>query len=306
MNDYAKTIKDIFQKNKLPNIDNIEEIKSGKVNKIFSVNDKFVIKFALQPGRGFDKEAIVLDQIKGIPLAPLIAVEEKYIIQEKLKGTNMAYVWPELNDIEKENLFSQLVEIFKIMHSHHYPVYGDLINKENQFSTWRQCFGKHFQDATNCAVKSGFVSNEIIEKIKNYYQNNIHVLDDEILKPSFCHTDLIFSNILVDNGKISGILDFDLSLSAPFDFEFEIPLSFFKLPQFFMPDNVKNKYQKPLTECFVWLKKYYSEIYQIKNITKRLDLYSVAGNMFMIYLCDIFGYDNSMKQSILQNLLSTL
>ncbi len=54
-----------------------------------------------------------------------------------------------------------------------------------------------------------------IEMAVNYFEENKQVLEESV--PALIHGDLTMVNILVDQGKISAILDFEYSMQAPID-----------------------------------------------------------------------------------------
>jgi len=307
-----RKINKVFKHHKLGRVDKAVKLKGGRVNPVYIVNSKYVIKFdALK--RGFDKENYVLNRFKNMPLAKVMAydasrkvVPEEYIVQTKLQGKNLSFIWPSLKESEREKIFKNLIKILKKFHKKNYGFYGDFQLKKKQQTKWSDFYARHFKKAIGLAQETKLIDKELFGLIKSFYNLNQKFLDQPKIKACFCHNDLHFANILVEKGKITGILDFDLSLAAPIDFEFEILTCFLKQPDFFVADELKKKYTKPLSSCYRWLRENYKELYEIPNIKERMSLYSIAGDMEMLWLCDKFGYGQRVKNVILTRLEETL
>ena len=305
-------IKKIFQDQQLENVTQVVKLSGGRVNPVYIVNDQYVIKFdALK--RGFNKESFILKTFKKLPLPKLLAhdaslrlIPQEYIIQTKLEGENLSFVWPNLNKLDQENIFKNLITILKMFHARSYGFYGDIFSKSQQFKKWSNFFAFQYKKAVGLARQTGLINKSLFRSIDSFYNKNLIFLDQPTIKPCFCHNDLHFANILVNRNKISGILDFDLALAAPFDFEFNILCCFFRQPSFFVADELKTKYSQPLKHCFAWLKKYYQELYAIPNIRERMCLYSMVGDLEMLWLCGKFKYGPDVKKIILNRLKQTV
>lgn len=305
-------IRKIFQYQQLGNVVQLVKTKGGRVNPVYVVNNKYVVKFdALK--RGFNKESFILKTFKKLPLPKLLAydaslriIPKEYIIQTKLEGENLSFVWPSLKELEKENIFKDLIKILKRFHARPYSFYGDIFSKTQHYKKWSNFFTDHYKNAVGLAKQTGLINKTLLRSIDSFYKKNLIFLDQPAIKPCFCHNDLHFANILVQGDKISGILDFDLALAAPFDFEFNILSCFFQQPSFFVADELKTKYAKPLKSCFKWLKKYYKELDEIPHIGERMSLYSVVGDLEMLWLCGKFKYGQGVKEIIINRLKQTV
>lgn len=247
-------IKTIFDYHNLGQIKEIKELKGGFINKVFLVNNEYVIKFSSKR-KEFYKEDYILRNFSSLPIANYVIydnsseiVPEEYIIETKLEGENLGALWPSLTEIQKEQIFEEYILTLKKFHSYNFDFYGSVVLDGEHFDKWSSCFNQRYNHACNLARQTDLMSADLFKLIDSYYYANKQYLD-KCSKPSFCHNDLHFGNILVSGEKITGILDFDLSNAAPIDAEFDIPICFFKQPSFFMINEVKMHYKKPLENC---------------------------------------------------------
>lgn len=163
-----------------------------------------------------------------------------YMIQEKLLGTELR-TSISLQTISEKDL---LIIIEKLgaylgeLHSIKFDFFGDFAHSDiaitsqeglkrdkfwnNQFLDWRSCFKAFCYDNLNWVDTSSFPQyrKKIISKIE-YYSKKVSNTESAC----FVHSDIQPSNILIDENKITGIIDFEWSFAGSASFEFALVLA---------------------------------------------------------------------------------
>ncbi len=296
----------------LKKIRTLRELEGGKWGNKFLIDDDLIVKLNPNDSDEFSKENFILSRFQTLPVPRLIKydnsrtlIPEEYIIESRLEGTNLSLVWPDMNEEEREGIFKDLIRILKQFHKTRFDFYGDFVDKSKRYAKWSDFIEDRYNTNKRLAREMKILDEKDFSIIHDFYLQNKEYLTSEI-RPCFCHGDVHFNNILVAGGKITGILDFDLSQAAPLDYEFDLPICFFRQPTFFLDDKLNNRYTKPLKKCEIWLRKYYPSLFEISHIKERLGLYSVLSDLKMLWLCKPFGYGDDVKKIIKNRILETV
>jgi len=155
------------------------------------------------------------------------------MIQEKASGRDFreAILSGALSESEVLDLISKTGSYLGEMHSVKFDFFGDILpihkNKQNknsyfwgkQFPDWQACFIAFCKDILNWVDTESFPQyrKKINEKILEYAN-----LYPDYTKASFIHSDIQPSNIIIDNKKISAIIDFEWAFAGSPSFEYSI------------------------------------------------------------------------------------
>ncbi len=251
-----KIVHDIIAHN-FPNetINSILEIKRSFINPVFDI--------ALSDGQNYilrinnphwpDKQkrevkALKLAQEKTsvpIPKTVLFDSNQKlipydYMIQEKAPGMelNTAITSGQLIENQLEKIIEQLASYLGELHSIKFDFFGDFSQKESnsikqevterdrlwgsKYADWQSCFKAFCFDNLNWVDTSSFpnMRKPLIKKIDEFSKS--------IPQPEtacFVHSDIQPTNILVHEGKISAILDFEWSYAGSSSFDYDLTLA---------------------------------------------------------------------------------
>ncbi|MBK5112945.1 MAG: aminoglycoside phosphotransferase family protein [Candidatus Heimdallarchaeota archaeon] len=228
----------------------ITEIEKSFVNPVFQFtvsSDKSYILKINNPEwpqkQTREIKAMTLAKTKTtIPLPQIIADHNKddkypfsYLILEKLPGMD-------LRDIVKKNLITKkefLSIIRKVgfhlgeLHAISFDFFGDFCIKQKnstsesfthfwgkQFTSWKECFKAFCYDMLNWVDQVSFpnyrkpLTWKIEELTEKFTENNE--------KGSFVHSDIQPTNVIIKNGKITGIIDFEWSYAGSPSFDFHL------------------------------------------------------------------------------------
>lgn len=271
----------------------IEEVNAGFNNSIFCVNDKYIIKVCgdMKKEALFDVEANFYNTNQDNKSIPILYKYDKsksivpyvYEIIEKVDGKSIYYYWYKMNEQQREELVKELVKVLKNIHSKEYPSY-DWSNsiKERILTNFNKTIDMFSEEEKNI----------VLESIEKY---------DEILSDNrFCliHNDLHFDNILLDNEKKLKLIDFNDSLGAPFDFDLRLLYMSVSLP-WKWANSEMDPLQKPedYQNLFLYVKKYYSELNDVKYLEERMIVYWVLDDFKLLPRFR----DNEGKERIVMN-----
>ncbi len=158
--------------------------------------------------------------------------------QEKLLGDNLGRrkiengkIIDEFYPMENKKYFEQLDRILADLHGIKFSKYGWLAGEkgglDGTYNSWEDFIfiesalwiRNIFDNRNNGYVILKSTLSEVKKKIESLYSRKLHLFESKV--PSFVHGDMINpGNILINNGKISGIIDFEWALAGDAAWEF--------------------------------------------------------------------------------------
>ena len=200
----------------------IERFPTGNCHFVFDVRTqngrKFVVRIAKPENRGFLRNAIYWNKLlrpKGVPLAEILACDLDdpdfpFIILERLKGKDLGLIYNQLTKAEKKSLAIQMSKIQEI---------AATLPKANNFG-----FAGNYETDTFCRTwtdvlrKSLTRSRQRIRQIGLFKAEAVDKVEEKIagfesyfsqIEPIAFLDDMTTKNVIVNNGKLSGIVDVD-------------------------------------------------------------------------------------------------
>ena len=264
-------------------IDSVEKINVGFTNTIYIVNDKYVVKICsnIDNENSFKKEIEFYKANKDNDLIPKLycynidkeAVPYYYEIIEKIEGTSLYNVWHTFSEEKREDIIKQLCDAMKMFH-----------NNKGEYYDWSKKTKELFMERYNKTKEINYFNKEEQELLEKAYSRfDEYLKSDEIV---LVHNDLHFDNIFYNekDGKIK-LIDFERSLYAPKDFEFNILYSMIRKPWKFASEETE-KYTKleDYENIMKYIEKYYPELINIENLYKRLAIYDIVYELKHCYL----------------------
>lgn len=198
------------------------------------LTDRHVIR--LNGGRfpgAFAHEASVLRRLPGdiphpVPIAwGTRASSGEYLILERLPGANLDIAWPAMSAQDRQTVGRELGAIIGALHS--LPVMDWMRNpwveRALEIGAWRDAYHAppdRFEAMIASARERRPDLRTLLAGVARFVAERRDAFDEE---PSvFTHTDLHFGNIIVDEGHVSGLIDFEGSRIGPRDVELDMLL----------------------------------------------------------------------------------
>ncbi len=227
---------ELLVKNAFGNRVEIKEIKSiddGWFNGVYTIilDDMEMILKISPPGKiktlRYEKnvmkaEVDVLDLLNGLGDIPVPKVlfydgtkhflDSEYFFMTKIKGIPYFKVKESLSRNERENIEIEIGKIERKLNHIKGEKFGYFSKDAYKSEKWPEAFRSMFLDILNDGeaykVKLPFFKYSTIAKLVFARINAF----EEVTEPCLVHWDLYDGNILIDNGEISGIIDFEKSI----------------------------------------------------------------------------------------------
>lgn len=298
-----KIIEKIFTENNIGEVKSIKKIEVGFTNKVYSINDDFILKVCEdeENEENFEKEVFFYDLFKDkIPVPKVIFYDNSkqiynkfFIIYPKIQGDNLYAKWHLMNNDERKSIIKQLCEFLKIINKADYKKFVEKFKISNPIN-WKKSIESKIQKSLQELKTRETLSKEFVYKIQKFVDENKYVLDEQ--KISLVYWDAHFDNILVKDNKIVGILDFERTELASIDFVLDIIKRMMNYPKKYMSEESEKFAKKEDYENLLdWFQEFYPEIFNFKELEKRLDLYCIEHD-----LKDLIGWPNviELKQQL--------
>lgn len=267
-------IKHILERENI-NYIKIEKATSGFTNIVYFVDD-MVIKVAKEneKKRKLKKEIDIYKNIELDNIPKYISSGELegslYLIISKIKGNSLYSIWHTLSNTQRENCMLQIANILKSFNKQN----SDFLCDEYKINNWKDFVISKLDENIYGLEKLGIDT----MKLKMFVKEQANLFDDNIY--GLVYNDAHFDNFIYDNGKIY-LIDFDRVIYAPIDYEMMIFKTMCDNPSKFASEQDEDKiFDEDFVNVYSWLKKYYTELFNILNIDKRIKLYQFN------YLCN--------------------
>lgn len=282
-----KKIKEIFTKNKLEEAISIQKIDIGFTNKVYSVNEEYILKVCedIKNEKNFEKEVYFYNLFKNKLPVPKILVYDKtkkhypknYIIYHKIKGENLYSRWHILTNAQRKKIIKQLCEILRIINKADYSVFVKKFKIDTK-QTWHDSVMEKIKQHLSVISKKHIIPKNFIFKVEEFIDKNHEVLIEE--HKALVYWDTHFDNIIVKGTRIVGILDFERTELSSIDFVLDIIQRMMDYPKKYMSEKFE-KYgkKKDYEHLMSWFKEFYPELFKFEDMEKRLAMYAVEHDL---------------------------
>ncbi len=298
-----RIVEKIFSEHGLGKVESVANIEIGFTNKVYLVNDAFILKVCEDESneQKFEIEVFFDNFFKDKIPVPKIRVFDKsksiygkfFMIYPKIDGDNLYAKWHLLNNNQRKIIIKQLCDILKVINKSPFDQF--LQKFDVTFSdNWHDKILNQIQNSLKKIEKKKLLSSEFIKIIKKFVDDNHNVLKEQ--KLALVYWDAHFDNLLVQETKIVGILDFERTEVSSIDFVLDIVKRMVEYPKKYMSEKFeKFAKKKDYAHLLDWFQEFYPELFEFKNLDKRLDLYAVEHD-----LDTLIWYPNSreVKQMI--------
>ncbi len=297
-----KVIKQIFLKNYLEEVKLVKKIEIGFTNKVYSINDKFILKVCEDPENeeNFEKEVFFYNFFQNkIPVPKIILYDnskkvynKSFMIYHKIIGDNLYSKWHLMSDSKRKEIIKELCRILKIVNQSPYKKFTEQFKLSS--INWHDKVLEKIENSLKKVANKKIISSKFIKAIKTFVEANHSFLNEQ--KIGLVYWDAHFDNILIKKNKIVGILDFERTELSSIDLNLDIIKRMVEYPKKYMSEEFEKFAKKEdYSKLLVWFKEFYPELFDFKDLNKRLDLYAIEHD-----LDTLIWYPNSkeVKQMI--------
>ncbi len=203
-----------------------------------------------------------------------------FVVVERKPGRAISRSWPKMTSDQRREFIRQFAEALQALHSVRTPPVATKI-----FGT------PHLLDpsavspvvpilmAIDNLVAQRQVDRVLLKDLADLVNDHGDSLNDYDQR-TLIHGDLSFENVMIHEGNLSAIIDFEWSRGAPADLELDVLLRFLRYPEAHVPADVAHTLSSlDFEEVPGWLAEDYPALFSHPRLSERLALYSVAFDM---------------------------
>ena len=223
--------------------------------------------------------------------------QRHYMIYEKIDGHNLYDIWHQLSDKQRRQIIKQLCGYLKIINDtgiSNLPKDMEIV----PVPSWREVILGQINDRLRIVENAGTLNVEDVAVVKQYSEKYAASLDQQKLALVFW--DVHFDNFLVKNDNIIGFLDLERTELASIDFVLDTVKRMVDFPKKYASSHAEQFIKdEDYSKLLDWYKEFYPELFNFKDLDRRLDLYALAHD-----LKDLEGWPN--VQQLKDNIRATI
>jgi len=277
--DPAEQISAVLQLAGISQVGKIERILSGGMNQVYIVDDELVIRINDgRDGRTFERESKILKTIKGRVKVPEIVFSDfsqtqmpfDIMVLKRIPGQPLVSEWSTLNDSQRRVYIMRICDELRKLHG--LPL-GD-IRELGEETPWATRVEQYIEECLESASQDEQIDHQIVLFLKEYFSVNKRELQNPC-QQVLTHNDIHFGNILVSNGELQALLDFEYSGICPIDFELAKIINFCFTPGQYVEKKLERHYDKPMPDVLKWFMEFYPELFQQRSLAVRQRLFLI-------------------------------
>lgn len=273
-----KVVKAICQKEGL-HVGEIQPLSGGQVNAVFLVNGEYVVRIGSREDAyaRLKRETDLVNSLAGqMPLPRILAFGQQdgltYQVQQRVRGQKLYLVWNSLSPVTKEAIIAELASALKTLHSREFSHFGSGREEGSPDSSWQAFLsGKLMRTIDEIQALKIKIVPGFLDVVMEYFETHRHVLDAGA--PVQLHGDLTLVNVLVDQGKVSALLDFEYALQAPRDYELWPLEAFCLYPNDWAEEDHEVFCAADFTDIFPLLQRFAPELFDVPHLRERMNCY---------------------------------
>jgi aminoglycoside phosphotransferase (APT) family kinase protein len=259
--------------------------KAGWVSRAW-VGDEYVVRLSNGQFRdAFHHEATVVKLLAGseVPHARHIAhgngPDGPWYISERLPGRTLSEVWPTADSHTRQSMIESLGLAIRALH--HIPVPADLLppwladalEGKPRAAFHPPVVSMALQQVEAARRLPGHDS-RLLAQVADWIRERLALFAAD--EPVLVHGDLHGSNVMVDQGRVTGLIDFAEALAQPADVELDTLLRWCAKAREYPPTpDGQGLDETTLTEVAGWLHGAYRELFEQEHLRERLLFYDM-------------------------------
>ncbi|MFC5262395.1 phosphotransferase family protein [Kribbella qitaiheensis] len=263
--------------------------KAGWVSRVW-VGDEYVVRLNNGQFRdAYRHEATVVNLLAGseVPHARHLAYGDgpdgPWYISERLPGRTLYDAWPAADSHTRQAMIESLGAALRALHR--VPVPADLLPPwladALAGKPW-PAFHPPVVSATLQQVEAArrlpSHDSRLLADIADWIQERLALFAAD--EPVLVHGDLHGSNVIVDQGRVTGLIDFAEALAQPADVELDTILRWCAKAREYPPTpDEQGLDETTLTEVPGWLHGAYPELFEREHLRERLNFYDMYGEL---------------------------
>ena len=261
------------------------KINVGFTNSVYAVDEKYILKVCddADNEKPFSLEAKLYDRFKDeLPVPQLLAFDvsksvlpKMYLLYRLIEGENLYNVWHAYPDETRKAIIGQLCGMLRHVAETDTESLTEFLKP---VVSWKRVVLGRIKKYTAICAEAGTLTALQVPKIEQFCSEYGDCLDEQRI--ALVYWDAHFDNILVKDGKIVGLLDFERTELASIDFMLDIVKRMVEFPKKYMSEYAEQfAKDEDYAKLLDWYKDYYPELFDFKQLERRLDFYSLAHDL---------------------------
>jgi aminoglycoside phosphotransferase (APT) family kinase protein len=288
--------------------------KAGWVSRAW-IGEEFVVRLNtdLRFRDAYRHEATVVNLLTGseIPHARHLAhgdgPDGPWYISERLPGRTLCEVWPTADMSTRQTIVESLGVALRALHR--VPVPADLLPPwladalaGKPWAAFHPPVVSAAPQQVEAARRVPGHDSRLLDDVTDWIQDRLVLFAAD--KPVLVHGDLHGSNMIVDQGRVTGLIDFAEALAQPADVELDTILRWCAKAREYPPTPDRQGLDETtLTEVPGWLHGAYPELFEREHLRERLNFYDMYGEV-TLYAHHPYADDRDAAQDRIARLLS--
>ncbi len=259
--------------------------KAGWVSRVW-VGDEYVVRLTGGQFRdAYRHEAAVVSLLAGsdVPHARHLAhgdgPDGPWYVSERLPGRTLSEAWPAADPYTRQTMIESLGSALRALHQ--VPVPADLL------PPWLAdaLAGKPWPAFHPPVVSAALQQVEDARRLPGHDEHLLADVTDWIqerlalfaaAEPVLVHGDVHGSNVMVDRGRVTGLIDFAEALAQPADVELDTILRWCARAREYPPTPAERGLDEAtLTQVPGWLRGAYPRLFEREHLRERLNFYDM-------------------------------
>jgi aminoglycoside phosphotransferase (APT) family kinase protein len=259
----------------------IQPVSGGQVNQVFLIDDRYILRIGGRENAGQRLKAeteLIQRLATQAPVARVYAFgqegDQVYQIQQYVQGKKLYTIWNQLSRKAQDRLAGELAEYLKLFRQITFEKFGFLYDPLHQFDSWQEFLAFELNRSLAEFQALGISTFPgMLDLAKDFFENNRAALAGGAA--TLVHGDLWMGNILVDQGKISAILDFEYAMQAPADFELFKMEDFCLYPNDYAEEEGEDYCAGDFAGFFHLLRRHDPDLFATGHLRTRMSLYQI-------------------------------
>jgi aminoglycoside phosphotransferase (APT) family kinase protein len=275
-----ESIAAIFAAHGLDNNLAAKRITVGFTNEIHHVGD-YILKVYARPDTdqvSYEKETNLFKKLNRTVLVPeLVAkdasrtiIPQPYIIYRYIVGKPAGHIWHLLTHEQRKQVIHDGVGQLKaIAASEPQP-------KLKNYQTWREQIENKLNDYLDVVRQQKLFDIETVQSLQTYIDKNIELLEQS--KLGLQYWDFHLDNLIIDNSKLVGMIDFEHVDVVSIDYVLNIVRQMQQHPHLNLAEEMEQYANlEDYKDMLNWFKDFYPELFAFDKLETRINLYDLEG-----------------------------
>jgi Phosphotransferase enzyme family len=275
-----QSIATIFTAHGLSNTLPTRRITVGFTNEIHHVGD-YILKVYARPDTAqtsYEKETSLFEKLNDAVLVPeLVAkddsctiIPQPYIIYRYIVGKPAGHVWHLLTHQQRKQVIRDSVaQLRAIAASEPHP-------KLKDYQSWREQIKTKLNIYLDVVRQQKLFNADIVQSLQSYIDKHIGLLEQA--KLGLQYWDFHLDNLIIDNGKLVGMIDFEHVDVVSIDYVLNIVRQMQQYPHLNLAEDMEQYANlEHYKDMLNWFKEFYPEIFAFDELETRINLYDLEG-----------------------------